>query len=61
MNGCDHYERRQRWVSEENFMTGEVEDRLVDEWISTTVDVDLYSFKCTQCEKIEYYSRLIEK
>jgi hypothetical protein len=60
MNGCDHYKRIQKWVSEEHFITGEIEDRLVDEWVSTTIDIDLYRFKCTQCDKIEYYCQPIK-
>lgn len=61
MNDCDHYKRIPKWISEEHFITVEIEDRLVDDWISTTVDIDLYSFKCTHCGKIEYYSKPIKK
>lgn len=54
---CDHYQRQVKWISEENCISGEMESRLVDEWVSTTIDIDLNRFKCVQCGKIEYYTQ----
>lgn len=54
---CDHSERRIYWVKKKNFITGEMEDELIDEWVWTFVDIDLYRFKCTRCGEIQYYSQ----
>ena len=53
---CSHSERKVYWVEEENYITGEMESRLVDERIDTFVDIDLHRFKCKNCGEIQYYS-----
>jgi predicted nucleic-acid-binding Zn-ribbon protein len=53
---CNHSKRRTYWTKEEHFITGEMEDKLVDEWESTFIDIDLHRCKCIQCGKTEYYS-----
>ena len=56
---CNHQRTISRWVGEENWYddgssmhTGEWEY----ETVSTTVDIDLHRYKCTQCDEIMYYS-----
>lgn len=52
---CTHTSTRERWVTTDYF--GEEID---GEWEytekSTTVDIDLHRYKCTQCGEIMYYS-----
>ena len=53
--GCNHEITTSRWVTKDYF--GEEID---GEWeyntVSTTVDIDLHRYKCTQCGEIMYYS-----
>lgn len=58
MSDCDHWEKKVFWRKVEHFITGEMEDELVEEWISLTVDIDIYSFRCKRCGKIEKYCGL---
>jgi hypothetical protein len=52
---CKHERTTSRWVTVDYF--GEETD---GEWEytteSTTVDIDLHRYKCTQCGEIMYYS-----
>lgn len=52
---CNHERTTERWVTRDYF--GEEID---GEWeyntVSTTVDIDLHRYKCTQCGEIMYYS-----
>jgi extradiol dioxygenase family protein len=52
---CNHTRETSRWVTLDYF--GEEID---GEWEytteSTTVDIDLHRYKCTQCGEIMYYS-----
>jgi hypothetical protein len=52
---CNHQRETSRWVTQDYF--GEEID---GEWEytteSTTVDIDLHRYKCTQCGEVMYYS-----
>jgi hypothetical protein len=52
---CRHERTTERWVTRDYF--GEEID---GEWeyntVSTTEDIDLHRYKCTQCGEIMYYS-----
>jgi hypothetical protein len=56
---CDHQRTTKQWVGEDywyddgsSYHTGE----WVYETVSTTVDIDLHRYKCTQCGEVMYYS-----
>lgn len=54
---CNHTRETSRWVENEDWYenctsTGHWEYNSV----STTVDIDLHRYKCTQCNEIMYYS-----
>jgi hypothetical protein len=53
---CTHERTRSRWVEEEDWYHGGTTER--QEWYteSTTVDIDLHRYKCTQCGEVMYYS-----
>lgn len=53
---CTHEYSRSVYVEEENRYSGEVEGRWEYTTESTTVDIDLHRYKCTQCNEIFYYS-----
>jgi hypothetical protein len=53
---CSHEKETSRWVEEENWYTGETEGRWEWSTQSTTVDIDLHRYKCTQCGLVMYYS-----
>lgn len=53
---CKHEYTRSVYVEEENYYSGEVEGRWEYTTESTTVDIDLHRYKCTQCGEIMYYS-----
>jgi hypothetical protein len=53
---CTHERESSQWVEEENRYTGEVEGRWEWSTQSTTVDIDLHRYKCTQCGLVMYYS-----
>jgi hypothetical protein len=52
---CSHERTTERWVTVDYFG-----DEISGEWeyntVSTTVDIDLHRYKCTQCGEIMYYS-----
>jgi hypothetical protein len=56
---CNHQRTTSRWVGEDNWYddgssmhTGD----WVYDTVSTTVDIDLHRYKCTQCGEVMYYS-----
>jgi len=56
---CNHERTSSRWVGEDNWYddgssmhTGD----WVYDTVSTTVDIDLHRYKCTQCGEVMYYS-----
>ena len=56
---CNHQREISRWVGEDNWYddgssmhTGD----WVYDTVSTTVDIDLHRYKCTQCGEVMYYS-----
>lgn len=54
---CNHQRETSRWVEDYDWYesctaTGHWEY----ETVSTTVDIDLHRYKCTQCNEIMYYS-----
>lgn len=57
-NFCTHTTIKSVWKESyiDYFMSDEKEGYWADEEVSTTVDLDLYRYKCTQCGKVEFYS-----
>jgi hypothetical protein len=53
---CKHEYTKSVYVEEENWYSGEVEGRWEYTTVSSTVDIDLHRYKCTQCDEIFYYS-----
>lgn len=54
---CNHQRTIQRWVSEFENDWGYVEPgRWEHETVSSTVDIDVHRYQCTQCGQIMYYS-----
>ena len=52
---CSHSRTKQTWVTT-NYFGEETEGNWEFETVSTTVDLDLHRYKCTQCNKVMYYS-----
>lgn len=52
---CSHQRTQSRWVTTDYFGE-ETEGKWEHETVSTTVDIDLHRYKCTQCGEIMYYS-----
>lgn len=49
---CTHTLQRSRWVEADDFEEGHWEY-----WTeSTTADLDVHRYQCTQCSRIMYYS-----
>ena len=54
---CNHVATKSRWVEEFENDWGFVEEgHWYYETVSTTVDIDLHRYKCTQCGEVMYYS-----
>jgi len=55
---CSHTrEVSGHWEDCYDDFTGESDDMWIDGYEeSTTVDIDLHRYKCTQCNKVMYYS-----
>lgn len=54
---CKHESRTQRWIPEFENDWGYTEPGHWEwETRSTTVDIDLHRYKCTQCGEVMYYS-----
>ncbi len=52
---CLHTKTKQTWVTTD-YWGEETEGNWEFETVSTTVDLDLHRYKCTQCGEIMYYS-----
>jgi hypothetical protein len=52
---CNHQRENSRWVTRDYFGE-EIDGEWVYETVSTTVDIDLHRYKCTQCGEVMYYS-----
>jgi hypothetical protein len=52
---CSHERTTERWVTRDYFGE-EIDGEWQYETVSTTVDIDLHRYKCTQCGEIMYYS-----
>jgi extradiol dioxygenase family protein len=52
---CNHERTTERWVTQDYFGE-EIDGEWQYETVSTTVDIDLHRYKCTQCGLVMYYS-----
>ncbi len=52
---CDHQRTTSRWVTQDYFGE-EIDGEWEYETVSTTVDIDLHRYRCTQCGLVMYYS-----
>jgi hypothetical protein len=52
---CSHTITNERWITT-NYFGEETEGEWEFETVRTTVDLDLHRYKCTQCNKVMYYS-----
>jgi hypothetical protein len=52
---CDHQRHHQQWVTKDYFGE-EIDGKWEYTTESTTVDIDLHRYKCTQCGLVMYYS-----
>lgn len=52
---CSHSRTKQTWATT-NCFGEETEGEWESETVSTTVDLDLHRYKCTQCGEVMYYS-----
>lgn len=52
---CNHQRTIERWVTVDYFGE-EIDGQWEYETRSTTVDIDLHRYKCTQCNEVMYYS-----
>ena len=53
---CNHERTTERWVETEDWYTGDKYLGWEYKTVSTTVDIDLHRYKCTQCGQVMYYS-----
>lgn len=53
---CNHKDERCYWVPEYDDFGREVSGHWEYGTVSTTVDINLGSYKCTQCGKVMYYT-----
>jgi hypothetical protein len=55
---CQHQKTVSRWVEEDEWspQDGGSTGYWEYETVSTTVDIDLHRYKCTQCGEVMYYS-----
>lgn len=53
---CTHTRDHERWVETEDWYNGGSTGEWEYTTESTTVDIDLHRYKCTQCNQIMYYS-----
>ncbi len=55
---CTHSKEKSYWVEDDDWYPGH--GGSTGQWeyetVSTTVDIDLHRYKCTQCGEIMYYS-----
>jgi extradiol dioxygenase family protein len=52
---CKHTRTTERWVTQDYFGE-EIDGEWQYDTVSTTVDIDLHRYKCTQCGEVMYYS-----
>jgi hypothetical protein len=52
---CNHERTTERWVTQDYFGE-EIDGEWQYDTVSTTVDIDLHRYKCTQCGQVMYYS-----
>ena len=52
---CSHTKTKQTWITTD-YWGEETEGKWELETVDTTVDTDLHRYKCTQCNKVMYYS-----
>ncbi len=52
---CNHQRTTSRWVTTDYFGE-EIDGEWEYETVSTTVDIDLHRYRCTQCGLVMYYS-----
>ena len=52
---CKHTRTTERWVTQDYFGE-EIDGEWQYDTVSTTVDLDLHRYKCTQCGEVMYYS-----
>ena len=53
---CTHERKTSRWVETEDWYHGGTTGEWEYYTESTTVDIDLHRYKCTQCGLVMYYS-----
>jgi hypothetical protein len=52
---CRHERTTERWVTRDYFGE-EIDGEWQYDTVSTTVDIDLHRYRCTQCGEVFYYS-----
>ena len=52
-NDCDHQEHKEEWIVDPD---DERDGRWESYTVSTTEDIDLHRYRCTQCGLVMYYS-----
>lgn len=54
---CNHQRETSRWVEDDDWYENYT---ATGHWeydsVSTTIDIDLHRYKCTQCNEVFYYS-----
>lgn len=55
---CNHQRETSRWVEDDDWYPSHGGSTGYWEYdsVSTTVDIDLHRYKCTQCGEVMYYS-----
>lgn len=55
---CNHTKETSRWVEDDDWYPSHGGSTGYWEYdsVSTTVDIDLHRYKCTQCNEVMYYS-----
>ena len=56
MSKCDHYDRRQVWVEEEDWYSGEKIGRWNEIVTCLQEDISIGAFKCSRCGEVGYYT-----
>ena len=52
---CRHERTTERWITRDYFGE-EIDGEWQYDTVSTTVDIDLHRYRCTQCGEVFYYS-----
>jgi len=53
---CNHKRRTEEWVTDVDDLYGHKTSYWKYKTESACVDIDLHRYKCTQCDKVMYYS-----